>query len=139
MFGVDCFDQNNNHLRIAMGGKKWYWPVVTWLLNTSVHNAWQLHKRSGGTMKLLSFKRELVCAIPRSAAATHTRRIQTGPLGTRPGGDDIRYDQTSHFIKRCDLHRLCAMEDCALKCHTYCGKCDRSVYMGCFERYHTRS
>jgi hypothetical protein len=70
MFGVDRFDQNNNHLRIAMGGKKWYWPVVTWLLNTSVHNAWHLHKRSGGTMKLLSFKRELVCAIPRSAAAT---------------------------------------------------------------------
>jgi hypothetical protein len=139
MFGVDRFDQNNNHLRIAMGGKKWYWPVVTWLLDTGVHNSWQLHKKSGGTMKLLSFKRELVCAILRSAAATRTRRIQTGPLGTRPGGDDIRYDQTSHFIKRRDLRRLCAMEDCALKCHTYCGKCDRSVCLGCFERYHTRS
>ncbi len=24
MYGVDRFDQNNNHLRIAIGGKKWY-------------------------------------------------------------------------------------------------------------------
>jgi hypothetical protein len=47
MFGVDRIDQNNNHLRIAIGGKNWNWPVVTWLLDTGVQNVWQLHKRSG--------------------------------------------------------------------------------------------
>jgi hypothetical protein len=26
MFGVDRFDQNNNYLRISVGGKKWNWP-----------------------------------------------------------------------------------------------------------------
>jgi hypothetical protein len=53
MFGIDRFDQ------IPVGGKKWYWPAVTWLLNTGVHNDWQLHKKSGSIMKLLVFKREL--------------------------------------------------------------------------------
>jgi hypothetical protein len=46
-------------LWIPVGGKKWYWPAVTWLLNTGVDNAWQLHKKSGSIMKLLVFKREL--------------------------------------------------------------------------------
>jgi hypothetical protein len=46
MFGVDCLDQNKNHLGKAIGGKK-YWPVVTWLLDTEVQNIWQLHKKSG--------------------------------------------------------------------------------------------
>jgi hypothetical protein len=47
IFGVDRFDQNINHLRKAIGRKNWYWPVVTWLLDTGVQNVWQLHKRSG--------------------------------------------------------------------------------------------
>jgi len=28
MFGVDRFDQNNNHLRVTISVKKWYWPVA---------------------------------------------------------------------------------------------------------------
>ena len=27
MGGVDCFDQNQNHHRIKVGGKKWYWSA----------------------------------------------------------------------------------------------------------------
>lgn len=138
MFGVDRFDQNNNHLRIAVGGKKWYWSVVTWLLDTGIHNAWQLHKKSGGTMTLLSFKRELVCSILRKSAATRKMVGQSGPIGDSPGATDIRYDNISHFIKRRDLRRLCALEGCKLKCHTYCRKCARSVCMDCFESFHTR-
>jgi hypothetical protein len=37
--GMDIFDQNNNHLRIKIGSKKWYYMIVTWLLDTSVQNA----------------------------------------------------------------------------------------------------
>ena len=47
MYGVDRFDQNVNHLRVSIGGKKWYWSIVTWLLNVTVHNARQLHKKLG--------------------------------------------------------------------------------------------
>jgi hypothetical protein len=31
---MDIFDQNNNHLRIKIGSKKWYYMIVTWLLDT---------------------------------------------------------------------------------------------------------
>jgi hypothetical protein len=143
MFGVDRFDQNNNHLRIAVGGKKWYWPIVTWLVDTGVHNAWQLHKKSGGAMSLLVFKRELVCTILRGAAATRSRNSSgnssTGPFGSRPGDMDIRYDGVAHYIKKRAQRRRCAMEGCVVKCITYCGKCDRAVCIEDFEQYHSNS
>jgi hypothetical protein len=139
MFGVDRFDQNNNHLRIAVGGKKWYWPVVTWLLDTGMHNAWQLHRKGGGNMKLLNFKREVVCSILRKAASTRSRNSsgKSGPIGVRPGDEEVRYDNTGHYIRRVTLRRTCAMEDCKVKCATSCGKCGRTLCIDHFEEYHT--
>jgi hypothetical protein len=51
---------------------------------------------------------------------------------------EIRFDNTSHYIKKRSLRRLCAMVDCKVKCVTYCGKCDRAVCIDHFEEYHTR-
>ena len=136
MIGVDRFDQNNNHLRISVGGKKWYWPVLTWLVDTGVHNSWQLFRKSGRNMTLLQFKREVVCTILRGAAASR-RTVQTGPIGHRPG-EDIRFDTISHFVKKRTLRRVCAMEDCKVKVSTYCGKCDRAICIDHFEEYHVR-
>ena len=48
--GGDRFDQNLNHLRVTIGGKKWYWWIVTWLLDTALQNSGQLHKKAGGQM-----------------------------------------------------------------------------------------
>ncbi len=145
MGGVDRFDQNNNHLRVAIGGKKWYWSVVTWLLDTAVHNIWQLHRKAGGEMSLLDFKRELVCTILRGAAATRSRHSSgsssSGPIGRRPGDGDIRYDKLSHFIVRqtATSRRKCAMEGCMTKCVTWCEKCDRPICLDHFKPYHTGS
>jgi hypothetical protein len=139
MLGVDRFDQNNNHVRISVGGKKWYWPVVTWLVDTGVHNAWQLHRKGGGMMTLLQFKRDLVCSILREAASTRSRISSgsTGPIGARPGGD-LRYDGMHHFVKKRDSRAVCNMEACKAKVVTYCGKCNRAVCIDHFEEYHTK-
>ena len=42
MGGVDQMDQNINTYRISMRGKKLWWCIFTWLLDASLHNAWQL-------------------------------------------------------------------------------------------------
>lgn len=31
MGGTDQMDQNIGYYRIAINGKKWYWPLVTWM------------------------------------------------------------------------------------------------------------
>jgi hypothetical protein len=40
------------------GGMKWYYSIVTWLLDTSVQNARQLPKKAGGILSALNFRRE---------------------------------------------------------------------------------
>ncbi|GLV46153.1 hypothetical protein CBL_02869 [Carabus blaptoides fortunei] len=44
MGGVDLHDQAVNNYRISIFGKKWWWPLFTHMLNTTMVNAWHLHK-----------------------------------------------------------------------------------------------
>jgi hypothetical protein len=44
MGGVDRLDQNIAQYRIRIRNRKWYWPLVAYLLQVSMHNAWQLYR-----------------------------------------------------------------------------------------------
>jgi hypothetical protein len=137
MGGVDRFDQN---LRIKIGGKKWYWSIVTWLLDTSVQNAWQLHRKTGGSLTYLNFRREIVCVILMSGAEVRKRNSSGGGSGKQgmPGDEDVRFDCIGHFVVvRRNNRRYCSYEGCKTKCQTFCEKCDRAVCTDHFKVYHT--
>jgi hypothetical protein len=137
MGGVDRLDQNINHLRIRIGGKKWYYCIVTWLLDTAVQNAWQLHRKSGGNLSALNFRIEMVCVILRSASEAR-KRVLSGGKVTTPGDDKLRYDCVGHFVVvRRDLRRVCAYEGCKTRCQTFCDKCDRALCADHFKEFHT--
>lgn len=137
MGGVDRLDQNINHLRIRIGGKKWYHCIITWLLDTAVQNAWQLHRKSGGNLSALAFRREIVCVLLRSTADLRNRTPSGGRVST-PGEEDIRFDGIGHFVVvRRDMRRVCAYQGCKTRCQTFCDKCDRSVCVDHFKEYHT--
>jgi len=138
MGGVDRFDQNNNHLRITIGGKKWYYSIITWLLDTAVQNAWQLHKKSGGNMSGLNFRREIVCIILK--AGSDNRGGRSGNTGSRatPGGEELRYDNIGHLpVVRPELRRKCAYDDCKSRSRVFCIKCDRAICTDHFFVFHT--
>ena len=40
MGDVDQLDDDISKLGIGMRMKKWWWPLFSWILNVSVHNAW---------------------------------------------------------------------------------------------------
>ena len=144
MYGVDRFDQNLNHLRVSIGGKKWYWSIVTWLLDVTVQNAWQLHKKAGGLHTNLQFREEVAAVLLIKSSMSRSRNssgeINTGPIGSRPGESDIRYDNLSHFIEKRSLNprRRCALQGCESKIQTYCSKCDRPICIDHFKTYHTQ-
>jgi hypothetical protein len=118
MGGVDRLDQNINHLRIRIGGKKWYYCIVTWLLDTAVQNAWQLHLKSGGSLSALNFRREIVCVILRAAAEVSNRTPSGGKVAT-PGEDELRFDGVCHFVVvRRNIRRVCAYKQCKTRCQT---------------------
>ena len=96
--GGDRFDQNLNHLRVTIGGKKWYWWIVTWLLDTALQNSGQLHKKAGGQMSMLVV-RDVVCTMLRQGATMCSSWTSSGVPRTGPI-DDLGYDQLSHFIEK---------------------------------------
>lgn len=61
---VDRMDQNVGNYRIGVRSKKWWWPVLVFCIETSVHNAWQLYRKTEGgmqeTLDFLEFRRAIV-------------------------------------------------------------------------------
>jgi hypothetical protein len=46
MGGTDLMDQNISTHRIGVTGKKWWWPIFTWLIDMCINNAWILQKKN---------------------------------------------------------------------------------------------
>jgi len=53
-------DENVNRYRIGLRGKKWWWCLLTSLIDVSIQNALILHKKSGGNLSQLEFRRDIV-------------------------------------------------------------------------------
>lgn len=139
MGGTDRMDQNINAYRIAIRGKKWWWPLFTWLVDVSVQNAWILSRGAGKQLDLLEFRREIVMSYLlryRNLPKTAGRK----PV-SKPGENDARFDYMGHFIKPTDNNerRRCAGEICTARVRTECCKCNVGLCFQCFIKYHTRT
>lgn len=144
MGGTDLMDENVARYRISMRGKKWWWCLFTWLLDVSVHNAWQLHKKSGGELPQLAFRR--------AVATTYLKTYGVPPKG--PGrvavskssvtlnrvSDDFRYDRLDHLIISTEnkKRKRCAGEGCSSSVRTMCSKCQVGLCIECFRLFHTK-
>ena len=144
MGGTDRMDENISIYRIAIRGKKWWWPIFIWILDTAIHNAWILAKGAGSTIPQLEFRRQV--------AQTYLQRYGTMPKSAgRPStskassqrdsriSDDIRYDGRDHLvIATADgKRRRCAAGDCLSVVRTECQKCGVSLCIPCFVKFHT--
>ncbi|KAG5867363.1 hypothetical protein JTB14_008415 [Gonioctena quinquepunctata] len=58
MGGTDLMEQGIANYRINIRGKKWYWPIFTWLIDVAVHNAWYLSRKNVKS-PALNFRREI--------------------------------------------------------------------------------
>ena len=75
-------DQNIDNYRMGVRSKKWWWPLSAFTADASLHNAWQLYRKSDNNSPLhyLGFTRRIVLfylqkygtpsAIPGRPAAT---------------------------------------------------------------------
>lgn len=114
MGGVDRMDEDVARYRVGIRGKKWRWPIFTWLLDVAINNAWVLSKKSGSTFTKLDFKRE----IP----------------------DELRYDQMNHWVREIPnkKRRRCAGDNCKSHVRTMCMKCDLGLCIPCFQVFHEK-
>ncbi|KAG5870133.1 hypothetical protein JTB14_014227 [Gonioctena quinquepunctata] len=130
MGGTDLMDENISRYRISFRRKKWWWPIFTWLLDTSVVNAWSVRRkcRSKPPISQLNYRRQVVLH--------YLEKYETVSKGSgRPSSsknsvtlnrvsDDIRYDQVDHLLvsTRDKKKKRCAGEGCSSSIRTMCSK-----------------
>lgn len=105
MFGVDRMDENIDLYRISVRNKKWYWPILSWLIDVCVHNAWQIKRSSGTKITQLEFRREIVQVYLNKyktqikGPGTQMRPSQIKNLA------DIRLDGINHLVEEIVIRR----------------------------------
>jgi DNA excision repair protein ERCC-6 len=145
MGGTDRMDENVSLHRIGIRGKKWWWPIFTWIVDVAVCNAWMLSRAAGSSATQLEFRREIV--------QTYLHRYGSAPKGAgRPSTsqnnslhhsrvtDELRFDGVNHLI--CPTtegkRRRCAGAACTSVGRTECRKCDAGLCVSCFAAFHTK-
>jgi len=143
MGGVDKMDEHVGNYRIGVRSKKWYWPILTWIIDVCVQNAWQLRRNSTGSKQpQLEFRRELVqCYITRYGIA---RKGPGRPLSSKRSlsnsrvPDELRYDRLDHLVINTPdkKKKRCAGEGCTSIMRTMCKKCNVGLCIECFSIFH---
>ncbi|XP_072394771.1 zinc finger BED domain-containing protein 5-like [Diabrotica undecimpunctata] len=130
MGGTDLMDENINRFKIGMRAKKWYWSLITWMLDATIQNAWVLHKKSGNKLTQLEFRREIVQAyLTKYGVPAKQGGRPSSSLSSRSFhrvSDDIRYDGVGHLLKPVPNKKKirCAGEECRSIMKTRCAKCE---------------
>ena len=145
MGGTDRMDENISTYRIGIRGKKWWWPIFTWILDAAMHNAWILGKGAGSNMPQLEFKRQVAQTylqrygtMPKSAGRPSTSRVSS--LRDSRVSDDIRFDDRGHLVIAIadGKRRRCAGGNCLSVVRTECQKCGVGLCVPCFVPFHTQ-
>ncbi|KAJ8979354.1 hypothetical protein NQ317_010127 [Molorchus minor] len=69
---IDPPEENIRRYRTTIRGNKWYIPIITYCIDVSVQNAWQIHQQRGGTMDLLTFRRKVALSLLQNAGGRST-------------------------------------------------------------------
>ncbi|KAF2879533.1 hypothetical protein ILUMI_26640 [Ignelater luminosus] len=128
--GVDQFDNNIATCKISMRGKKWYMPIIMWMFDTAMNNAWRLARNVGKSLDNLAFRREVAQALLKNYGKLPLRNGPTSsysyPLAATRN--------TKHIILTNQLRRRCAL--CKNKTVKACSTCQVPLHDKCFPAFH---
>lgn len=134
MGGTDAHDNAVNAYRITVGSKKWYWCLITTLLDSCMTNAWKLQclfKKKLVLTKITSqlefrveITKDLLVRETLNSAITRQPSIQ----------NSIRFDGINHVPLSSAGRQRCKV------CHNHtnyvCNKCKTFLHIKCFPDYH---
>lgn len=142
MGGVDRMDENISLYRVGVRGKKWWFPIFTWLLDTAIHNAWILKRKTEKSLPFLDFRREIaqkylscLSSIPKQGGRPSSQSQSDARIPNA-----IRFDRIDHFIGKTDENkrRRCAGKGCKSFGRTCCLKCKVGLCIDCFATFHNK-
>lgn len=156
MGGVDLLDSMIGRYRIKMKSRKWYHRLTYHLIDLCVINAWFLHHRKGGKLKLLNFRKELAATLLQinskqftrtrasespSVEVLHQQKRKKGPTQAIPPSD-VRQDCMDHFPEYMNNRLRCKLPRCSAQTFIKCCKCGVALCFNkqnnCFLKFHKK-
>ena len=139
-------DQATHTYAIMVRNRKWYWPLIKFVIETAVYNAWLLHRQlpntRSGKMSHLEFLRDIAKSYLMSyGVARAIPGKKPNVLYKRSGvasrvTDHVRFDKVGHGLTSAPDG---ARTRCAL-CHSttvkMCTKCMVHLHQKCFNAFH---
>lgn len=143
MGGVDQHDWLLEKYSIAIRGKKWYWCLVTRIIDMAVVNSYLLYKQVQGrnAISLKDFRRQIAVTYLKLGHGVRVMRGRPLSLPSTSGVQSVshaRYDNIGHTLERRDKQRRCQYTDCKRKPLTFCKKCNVTLCRECFFQYHKK-
>lgn len=137
MGGVDRVDENIEHYRISVRGKKWYFPILTYLFNVCANNAWLFARQGGYNDDLLTFTRSIAQAWLKQYGnpPKNDRRLSFASAI----GVEKRFDNIGHFIAESNPKIRQRCKTCLSNSIYFCVKCDVFLHPKCFLDYHSKN
>ena len=133
MGGVDLHDNGIANYRCKVLGKKWWWPIFIYAIDSLIVNSWKFYNIVNQTsMPQLDFKSYVALRLMKTERGTVTRNPATAV-------NELRFDNIGHLLihspdkarRRC---RICHSQTVHI-----CQKCKVHLHTICFVKYHTAS
>ena len=136
MGGIDLFDQSVSAYRIRLRSRKWHYPLISWIFNALMNNAWRYYQElRNPKICLLEFSRSVVMSV--LSRHRDTRTTVGGPCKVSSlQCETVRFDKIGHLpIDKLIKEGACPI--CKGTSKIRCKKCNVALHVACFERYHT--
>ena len=130
--GVDRIDKNVDNYRMGVRSKKWWWPIIAFVVDVNLYTTLQLYWKAVNNMRIRINKPNFRSKYG-TALGLRSHPAATKPLEKRvlPG---IRVDSKNQFLQSAIKQSSCAM--CKKNSRKMCKKCKVNLHVICFEGFH---
>ena len=143
MGGVDLLDFWLSILRPRIRSRKWYWPLYSWVISTSLVAAWKLWQSHTTQLAKKGSKGGFLRNINNAIRRDTFQRKLPGPEHILVN-DEVRFDNIGHLVNKGEAKRDCSycnQINVTSRRRTvyFCIKCNVGIHPDtCFVKYHTR-
>lgn len=143
MGGVDHHDWLLEKHSITIRGKKWYWCLFTRIVDMCIVNSYILYNKMhpNNKVSIKEYRRNI--AVPYLKLGHGKRTLKGRPVSLPSTSkvsipDDVRFDEKGHILEKRENQRRCQYAGCKGKPRTFCKKCNVTLCVPCFSKYHNK-
>lgn len=143
MGGVDLHDNAVSNYRIAVRGKKWWYPLWTNAITSTTVNAWKIHcliAKAEGTKQLsqIDFKAEIATKLLLFQELYNEEHLMDDlELNILNNSSNLpRSNVRDHVIWKNPENKRKRCGECHSQTVYQCKKCNITLHPKCFEKYH---